>query len=544
MGEVAAACVAGVLTLEEAVDVIVTRSRLLKRLSGTGGMAIVGLSAADTTSLLTRLGSGAVLAASNSPRASVVSGVSEDLARLLVDLEREGVYGSAVNVDVPSHGPLTWSLCDELRRQLEHIRPRAGTVPLISTVSAGPICGTELTAEYWAKNLREPVRFAESVEHLTSAGHRLFLEIGFHPVLANSIQQGLVHLGMEGRVLSSLRRDEAASLSMFRALGEMYTSGLRIDWRRVYQPPAYPVRLPPYPWERVRYWMEEDGTEPRHAAHRREGNPLLGVRTDLAQSPGTLVWHAEVAPARTGFLRDHRVNGVVVLPLAAYVDLALSAAHGAGLATATEVQDLAIDEPMVFEGDEVRAIQVVVTTRREAGALFEVFSRSANGAAGTWTRHASALLAEATEPEASPLILTEVEARCPITLSTSEFYRLLSAHGLHYGPSMRPVGNIHCGPGETLGRISLGSEQRTRPQGTVSTPRCWTVPSNSSAPPSPSSHRPLSGRSGCQQAAAGSGPLPHPVRPCGDISACRRPHLARMLRSRRPFGWWTIVARV
>jgi acyl transferase domain-containing protein/NADPH:quinone reductase-like Zn-dependent oxidoreductase/NAD(P)-dependent dehydrogenase (short-subunit alcohol dehydrogenase family)/acyl carrier protein/ubiquinone/menaquinone biosynthesis C-methylase UbiE len=260
MGEVAAAATAGVLGLEHAVRVIVHRGRLMQQATGKGRMAAVGLSADEARRALSLAGVGerVSVAAINSPSSTVLSGDPEALAEVLRPLKSRGVFVRGLDVDYAFHSPQMDPYAGALADQLEGIVARGPSVPLISTVtgrSAGP---GDYGAAYWARNVREPVRFEEGIRHLLGQGHALFLEIGPHPVLGPY----LVHyeLGAAGppRAIASLRRGRDEREAMLEALAALYIAGVPVDWRPQYPKAGRCVGLPRTPWQRRRHWLEPE----------------------------------------------------------------------------------------------------------------------------------------------------------------------------------------------------------------------------------------------------------------------------------------------
>lgn len=224
MGEVAAAHVAGALTLEDAATVQCRRGALLQRISGRGTMAVVELPAAEAAALIADTGGKAVVAGYGSPTTTVLAGDHGSIDAVLARLEATGVHARRIPDTAPSHSPYVDELRDDLRAALSGVRPRRAAVPMYSTVTLRRIEGPELTAAYWIDNLREPVRFAPAVRQLSHAGHGVFLEISAHPVLTEPVRQCLEHAGHRGLALPSMRRNAEldtlrASRAALRALG-------------------------------------------------------------------------------------------------------------------------------------------------------------------------------------------------------------------------------------------------------------------------------------------------------------------------------------
>jgi acyl transferase domain-containing protein/acyl carrier protein len=252
MGEVAAAHVAGVLELEDAARIICLRSRLLRQVSGRGAMAVVELSPQQAQRAVVGLEHAVAVAVSNSPRSTVLAGEPAVLREVVARLEAQEVFCRWVKVDVASHSPQVDPLLEELGRVLAGVRPRAGRVPLLSTVTGLLGNGADMDAGYWVRNLREPVRFAEAVERLSAGGYSVFVEVSPHPVLLPAVRQGLEHHGRAGVVLPSLRREEDEQVVLRESLGGLYTAGVALDWSRLY-PGGRCVPLPPYPWQHQRF---------------------------------------------------------------------------------------------------------------------------------------------------------------------------------------------------------------------------------------------------------------------------------------------------
>ncbi|HEX2686279.1 MAG TPA: type I polyketide synthase, partial [Kofleriaceae bacterium] len=219
MGEIAAAYVAGALSLDDAARIVAQRSRLLRTISGRGAMAVLELPLADAQHALAGRQDRLAIAASNGPTTTVVSGDPAALAALQVELAEREVFCRPIKVDVASHSPQVDALRPELHAALARLSPRSAAIPFHSTVTGALVDGRELDAAYWVNNLRRPVLFAPVVEHLVEQGHDLFVELSPHPVLGTALQQLLRGHGEGGAVLASLRRDEPGRASMLAALG-------------------------------------------------------------------------------------------------------------------------------------------------------------------------------------------------------------------------------------------------------------------------------------------------------------------------------------
>ncbi|WP_437719645.1 type I polyketide synthase [Sorangium sp. So ce448] len=256
-GEIAAAYAAGALSLEDAAKVVALRSRALTKIAGRGGMAAVELGAAQLEPHLARFDGAISLAAINSSRSTLVAGEPDALSALLAELSRLQIFAKRVRVDYASHSAHVDAIRDDLSRQLAGITPRACALPLYSTVMGGVLSGAELDAAYWVRNLRETVRFEDATKRLLADGHRFFLEVSPHPVLALALEESIESAGVSAAVGGSLRRDEGDLERLHRSLGQLHASGMRVDWAAFFGP-YHPRRvdLPTYAFQRERFWLE------------------------------------------------------------------------------------------------------------------------------------------------------------------------------------------------------------------------------------------------------------------------------------------------
>ncbi|RYJ29958.1 malonyl CoA-acyl carrier protein transacylase [Streptomyces sp. L-9-10] len=279
-GEIAAAHVAGALTLEDAAAVVALRSRALPRLSGLGGMMSVAAPVERVTALLEPWGEQLSVAAVNGPSSVIVSGDAGPLDELLAACEQEGVRARKVSVDYASHGAHVEAVRDELTRVLAPVRSEAPRVPFYSTVTGARLTDAAFDGAYWYTNLRRTVRMEEATRALLADGHRVFIEMSPHPVLAAPIQETQETVAEavadSAVVLGTLRRDEGGLRRFLASLAEAHTHGTAVDWRAAFPAGgAVPVELPTYAFQRRRYWPE-----PRPVAGTGAGGGISGGGTD------------------------------------------------------------------------------------------------------------------------------------------------------------------------------------------------------------------------------------------------------------------------
>ncbi|MHB1132623.1 MAG: type I polyketide synthase [Chloroflexota bacterium] len=363
MGEVAAAYVAGALDLDEAARVICLRSRLLRRVSGKGAMAVVGLPLDQARELLAPYAGRLSVAVSNSPRSTVLSGEPAALEQVLVELRGRNVFCRAVKVDVAAHSPQVEPLCPELRAALAELRTRIPAVPLYSTVTgdrlahAGTENGSALDANYWARNLRQPVLFATAVERLLRDDFGLFVELSPHPILLPAIEESLVQFDRKGHTLPSLVRNEYGQQRLLTSLGALYATGYAVDWQCLFPEGGCPVDLPPYPWQRKRYWLDAAPVA-GNAAQQSQWLATATQARSISVAPQSsdsatiedLLYEVQWQPqARVG-------DPIGQQPLAAGTWLVFAGEQGQGLEMANLLAERGVACAVALPGDEFRRL--------------------------------------------------------------------------------------------------------------------------------------------------------------------------------------------
>ena len=459
MGEVAAAHLAGILSLEDAAAVICRRSRLMRRLSGSGAMASVELPAAEMEQWLEQFEGRVSIAAENSPGTTVISGESEAVDQLLEWLELKEIFCRRVKVDVASHSVLVDPILAELEEELAHLKPMAGAVPLFSTVNAVFTDGSSLDAKYWVRNLREPVRLASATAALLGEGYTCFVELSPHPIVVPALEATLRGgSGSAAMALPSLLRGNAAWPSLLRSMGRLWIGGGKLNWGALTGcgdvPIEHNLRLPDYAFESERFWQEEgDGLEVL-AASAAKLSPLLRSRTDPANEPAVSLFSVIADLKALPYLADHKVGGAVVFPASAHVEVALEAARVLAPEKKARLADVEFLQALYLAEGETPELQLVV--RRVPGMAesfrFALMGRAGSGEGG-WTEHSKGMiLLEAAEAAPKDGVhkdgalankdgfladgSDDPEMRSG---SAEEHYRKARRSGLEYGPAFRLV---------------------------------------------------------------------------------------------------------
>ncbi|MFE6051267.1 type I polyketide synthase [Kitasatospora sp. NPDC056446] len=440
-GEVAAAVVAGGLSLEDGARVVALRSRAVGALAGRGGMASVPLPVEAVRERIASWVGRLSVAAVNGPSSTVVSGDADAVASLVDVLVGEGVRARVIEVDYASHSAHVEEVRDQLLADLDGITPLAGSVPFFSTVTGGWLDTKSLDAEYWYRNLRETVEFGQATAALLGEGFRFFVESSPHPVLAVAVGESVEAADVDAAVLGTLRRDEGGLAQVLLAVGRAWERGLGADFTGAF-PEARRVELPTYAFQRSRYWPEPARTAAADvgaAGLDPADHPVLGAAVELADT-GELLLTGRISLRTHPWLADHAVAGTVLLPGAAFVELAVRAADEAGCRT---VEELTLQSPLLIPADTAVRLQVRVGAADAHGSRsLDLFSCREDAATPHWTAHATGrLTADATTREPSPSAVPDEAGSWPppgaVPIPVDDLYERFGASGYGYGPAFR-----------------------------------------------------------------------------------------------------------
>jgi acyl transferase domain-containing protein/aryl carrier-like protein len=445
-GEVAAHYLAGALTFEDAVKVIYHRSRLQQTTSGLGRMLAVGMTSETLNQAVHDAGNRVSIAAINSPSTVTLVGDAAVLEDMAQQLQTFQVFHRFLVGKVPYHSHYMDPLREELLASLADLKPRSASVPLYSTVTGTRIDGRRVDAQYWWQNVRATVLFASALSQMIQDGYRVFIELGPHPVLASSITELLVQQGQTGTVLPSLRRREKDRAIMLGSLGSLYTLGYPIAWDAFYKHTGNFVRLPSYPWQLKQYWTES--VESREDRLFTQVHPLLGQRMSAVHP----TWELELSPRLLPYLVDHRIQENVLLPGAAFVEMALAAAREVFGEGAYVLEDLEFRKALFLPEASDPRLQTVVNPQH---ATVEIYSYTPTEES-RWMLHAAAKLRQRQPSEiVTRLDLSAISRGCTAETSREQFYLQAQEMGFQYGPAFQAVEQIQAGTDGVIGHLHV-----------------------------------------------------------------------------------------
>ncbi|OBF97536.1 polyketide synthase [Mycobacterium sp. 852014-52450_SCH5900713] len=436
-GEIAAAYVAGALSLRDAARVVTLRSKLLRSLAHSGGMLSIACSTERARELLAPYGNRVSIAAVNGRSAVVVSGevaALDELVGFCADLE---LRTRRIDVDYASHSVEVEAIRDELAEALAGIEPSSSRIAFFSTVTGNRLDTAGLDAAYWYRNIRQTVQFDQAVRATCEHGYRTFIESSPHPALIAGIEDTVNDClknsvgDPEVIVVPTLGRDDGGLERFVTSAAAAFVAGVSVHWRGVLSGAGF-VELPTYAFDRRRFWLSGEGIGADAAGLGLETSKhaLLSAVVELPASDGVLLT-GRMSPSLQGWLADHAVSGAAVFPGAGFVELAIRAGDEVGCSV---VDELTMQAPLMLPASSSVALQVVVGPSDDSGRrAVSVFSRADAGSG--WICHAEGVLSSRSIEPGADLSVWPPEGS--VAVDVADGYDHLAAHGYGYGPAFR-----------------------------------------------------------------------------------------------------------
>jgi acyl transferase domain-containing protein/surfactin synthase thioesterase subunit/acyl carrier protein len=454
IGEYAAACIAGVFSLEEGLRLVAARGRLMQSLPAGGKMVSA---ATDEDVVREAIGQDPTvsIAAVNGPRSTVLSGDSASVSAVVERLTRQGVKTTALKVSHAFHSPLMDPILDEFREVAATVTFNPPNKTLISNVTGKPWGDEQLTPDYWVEHLRGAVRFADGIAYAQSKKFETFVEIGPRPTLLG-LGRGSVPPEY-GTWLPGLKRDGEWS-ALIGSVAELHVRGVAIDWQRFYQhsDPGR-VSLPNYPWRYRRCWTDVVTS----GANGPRLHPLVHRRIENASS--SIIFESTLSASSPAYLDDHRVFGSVVFPASAFFEMAMVVARMIFQQDEVALINVSIGRALVLSEEPV-TVQMIATPNADRFE-FEICSRSTEDSESVWVQHTRGILERRLPSPAASIDIQSTLARFPEAVDIAELSARFETRGLEYFPRFRAIEEIHIpasAPGDESGtafaRIELPAE--------------------------------------------------------------------------------------
>ncbi|MGH3595588.1 MAG: acyltransferase domain-containing protein, partial [Mycobacterium sp.] len=454
VGELTAAHVAGVLSLENAAVLVVARGRLMQALPAGGAMMAVQATEDEVRPLL---GDDVGIAAVNAPASVVISGAENAVTAIADRLHDQGRRVHKLAVSHAFHSPLMEPMIAEFRTVAGELTLGEPGIPIISNVTGQLAAGDFASADYWTHHVRKAVRFADSVRFANSAGASRFVEVGLGGGLTASIDEALSDVDILS--VPMLRKDRPEPVSLMNAVAQAFVSGVQVDWRAVL-PDAGFVELPTYAFERRRFWLSGGGAAVDAAGLGlgSSDHPLLGAVVELPTSGG-VVLTGRLSLAAQGWLAEHAVGGVVLFPGAGFVELVIRAGDEVGCDV---VDELMLAAPLVLPASGSVAVQVVVGGPDETGSrAVSVFSRADTGSG--WVLHAEGQLSSGSVEPGADLSVWPPAGATPVDVAG--IYDRLAARGYGYGPAFQGLTAMWRRGDEIFAEVTLPTDAGVSPAG-------------------------------------------------------------------------------
>jgi acyl transferase domain-containing protein/NAD(P)-dependent dehydrogenase (short-subunit alcohol dehydrogenase family)/acyl carrier protein len=441
VGELGAAYAANGLSLRDTILVAYQRSRLQAPLAGKGAMLAVGLDPEEAAACTERFGPQVSVAAINSDSVVTLAGDSAALETIAAEMIAAGRFNRFLQVEVPYHSAVMSEIHDELLSSLDTLRPAPPELDVYSTATGTRMVDDRHDGPYWWENVRGTVLFADALKAAVSDGHRVFLEIGPHPVLAASIREVLGEVGAKGVGIASLRRGAPELATMHAALRTLYAAGTAIDWKTFFGPGSY-AALPKYPWQKSSPWDEGERTYRRRVQHDR--HPMI-----FDVEPGSpRCFLSELSFGSLPFLEDHHVAGTVLFPGAGYVELAVAARDALTGSASCSIEDLEFKVALPLEAEAPARVAATIAPDSSVMSIH----RESPGSDPVLCARAKVFSAGRV-PES--VDIDALRRRLTDEVSPDVLYASLAKRGLRYGPRFQPVCSLRRTTGEVLAGLAL-----------------------------------------------------------------------------------------
>jgi acyl transferase domain-containing protein len=454
VGEYAAAAVAGIFSAEDGLRLIAERARLISQLPAGGGMVSVFASRTTVEGAIAGYPESISIAAVNGVEHVVIAGPVQALAKVTEELNGRGLRTNPLRVSHAFHSPLTEPVLDAFQSTAESIDFREPNLDFVSALTGRLAAGETSDPAYWARHIRQPVLFHDALNTLDELNCRLLLEIGPHPVLSGLAASN----GSTPRrlCLPSLRHNRDDQRQCLESLGELYVHGAHVNWARYYREHSgRRFDLPTYPFERKRHWFKPSST-------RRAGSAVTRPGDDAGAEPCERQFRAD------GFVRGHRVFGRVILPAAAYLEMALAAAHQGAQSEGSVLRDFRIHRAMPLTVGGPKRVRLVAAADEGDGALYTFRGREESEPADAWSTYAEVRIVGDDSKDEPPVeSLDGLRTRIVDEIPVGEFYAQCRRRGLEYDANFQLIRQLSKQDRQALARVELSERAATMNHGRV-----------------------------------------------------------------------------
>jgi myxalamid-type polyketide synthase MxaE and MxaD len=461
MGEVSAAYIAGILTLDDAAKIICHRSKLMKRKSGHGSMLATGLRLQEAEELISNYPNLSI-AVNNSPTSTVISGDSDAINEIDAQLTEKGIFSRHIKVDMAAHSPQLDDLKEELYAKIKDIKPQKGTIDIFSTVRNSFVTGKEMDANYWLDNLRKSVLFASAIDYIIRSDHSVLIEVSPSPILTPAIFQcAEMHSDKEIAIIDTLRKDSHEHRETLIDLAEYFCQGVTVRWDYFYNYFNDFVSLPAHPLH-VETYTIKDRSELFVGQNKNTKHPLLGSFVQLAGLKNLHIWNSSLDLDSLSYLSEHKLGKDIILPASVYIEMICATANEVFGSPHITLQSTDFTKSISLDENTPNKIQINLDKKGKKTASFEIFEEQEQ----VWELVCKGYLisnesvANQGKQAANLELIQGLQSQIKKQLSKENYYNLLVGKGLNYGKSFTLIDQIWQGDDETLVKIKFDAHTK------------------------------------------------------------------------------------
>lgn len=439
MGEIAAAYIAGIISLDNAANIICTRSQLMKEQKGKGAMGYVALAVDELKPFLESSIDNVNIGVVNSPKSTVITGDKTEVERIISTLDEQGFFSRLIKVDVASHSQQMDILKPRLLDATQNIQAKESEIIFQSTVHPEIQNAKQIQADYWVDNLRNTVQFSEAIQQLIDEGIEIFIEISPNPVLNSAIQENIDIKKSEAIVLFSLEKNKNDILSFTEQIAKAFCNGVFIDWKNFYGNQYEKIKLPPYPWQREYHWIKEIQTSSVYNQDRKVNNGLPHpFLKNYAFSQGNItthIWETILSLEEFTYLSEHKVGDRIIFPAAGFIEIIQACCTEVKPEQQFQIEHLCILESLELSQEE--AINLKITLQQAIGNFYSLKINS--------IKEDEVLQHLSTDIIFKPLVYKNSDkvAELAQAISKETHYSACRISNLNYGNGFQGIQKIH-----------------------------------------------------------------------------------------------------
>jgi phthiocerol/phenolphthiocerol synthesis type-I polyketide synthase C len=439
MGEIAAAYVANIISLEDAANIICTRSKLMKEQSGKGAMGYIALPSAEVEKLLIEESYKNVnIGVVNSPKSTVITGDRNEVEKLIQLLDSQEIFSRLIKVDVASHSNHMDVLKERLYLAIQNINLHKSTIHFQSTVDVVGKNKQDLDADYWVSNLRNTVQFSAAIQNLIEDDVDVFIEMSPNPVLTQALQENIEIKNKEILVLASLEKNTNDEYNFAWHIAQAYCNGIFIDWKKFYGNDYEKMLLPEYPWQKEYFWLKGTNSNAYQQERFIDGklaHKFLQNYTFSNNNIKTHIWNTSINLNDSSYFLDHKVGTEVIFPAAAFLEILNAVTTEVFETKQASVENIKILLPLQLKEDEQNNIKIVL--QEEIGDLYSCMITSEQNNEETVHCSATISISELKNNKTTPKNIFTNKA-----ISQEEHYTACQKLNLNYGLNFQALKKI------------------------------------------------------------------------------------------------------